>query len=74
LAWNFRANKTTSINSEISRNKGNNMASAEQYAKWCLQIIDGNDEVIDEIYEAMYNDGFVDEDQGWSGSDDEDDE
>jgi|TARA_R110000782_G_scaffold159856_1_gene251933 hypothetical protein len=50
------------------------MASAEQYAKWCLQIIDGNDEVIDEIYEAMYNDGFVDEDQGWSGSDDEDDE
>jgi hypothetical protein len=46
------------------------MATAEQYAKWCIQIIDGNADIIDDIYEAMYDDGFVDENQEWADDDD----
>jgi hypothetical protein len=39
------------------------MATAEQYAKWCLMLIDGNDHIVDDVFEAMYDDGFIDEDQ-----------
>jgi len=47
------------------------MATAEQYAKWCIELIDGNDHIVDDIFEAMYDDGFIDEDQEWSAEDDE---
>ena len=47
------------------------MATAEQYAKWCMELIDGNDHIVDDIFEAMYDDGFVDEDQEWNVEDDD---
>jgi hypothetical protein len=40
------------------------VADKKQYAKWCYKLIDGDDP-IDEIYEALLKDGFVDEDQEW---------
>ncbi len=48
------------------------MATAEQYAKWCLMLIDGNDHIVDDIFEAMYDDGFIDEDQELIIEDDDD--
>jgi hypothetical protein len=48
------------------------MATAEQYAKWCLMLIDGNDHIVDDIFEAMYDDGFIDEDQELVIEDDDD--
>lgn len=48
------------------------MATAEQYAKWCIQLIDGADHIVDDIYEAMYDDGFIDEDQEWNNEDEDD--
>lgn len=50
------------------------MATAEQYAKWCMMLIDGDDHIIDDIYEAMYDDGFVDHDQEWVYDEDEDED
>ena len=47
------------------------MATAEQYAKWCMALIDGDDMVVDDIFEAMYDDGFIDEDQEWAVEDDD---
>ena len=43
------------------------MATAEQYAKWCMELIegDGDDDLIADIMDAMFADGFVDEDQEW---------
>jgi hypothetical protein len=48
------------------------MATAEQYAKWCLMLIDGDDHIVDDIFEAMYDDGFIDEDQELIIEDDDD--
>lgn len=48
------------------------MATAEQYARWCMRLIDGDDHIIDDILEAMYDDGFVDEDQEWVSEEDDD--
>lgn len=48
------------------------MATAEQYAKWCLMLIEGDDHIVDDIYEAMYDDGFIDDDQEWISEDEED--
>lgn len=48
------------------------MATAEQYAKWCLMLIEGDDHMVDDIYEAMYEDGFIDTDQEWVYDEDED--
>lgn len=48
------------------------MASAEQYAKWCMMLIEGDDHIVDDIFAAMLEDGFVDEDNEWLY--DEDDE
>lgn len=47
------------------------MATAEQYAKWCMMLIDGDDHIVDDIYEAMYDDGFIDEHQEWVDEEDE---
>ena len=47
------------------------MATAEQYAKWCTALIDGDDMVVDDIFEAMYDDGFIDEDQEWNIEDED---
>lgn len=48
------------------------MATAEQYAKWCMMLIEGQDHMVDDIYEALYDDGFVDSDQEWIYDEDED--
>lgn len=40
------------------------MATKEQYAAWCVQLVEG-DEVLEELYEALYADGFTDEDGFW---------
>lgn len=50
------------------------MATAEQYAKWCMMLIEGEDHMVDEVYEALFDDGFVDSDQEWVEDSDEDDE
>lgn len=47
------------------------MATAEQYAKWCIKLIDGNENIIDDIFEAMYDDGFIDEDREWDVEDED---
>jgi hypothetical protein len=47
------------------------MASAEQYAKWCMQLIDGEDHMVDDIFAAMLEDGFADEDNEWLIEDDD---
>jgi hypothetical protein len=47
------------------------MATVEQYAKWCLMLIEGDDHMIDEIYDALYEDGFIDEDQEWNVEDED---
>lgn len=48
------------------------MATAEQYAKWCMMLIEGQDHDVDDILEALYDDGFVDSDQEWIYDEDED--
>lgn len=50
------------------------MATAEQYARWCMMLIEGDDHMIDDIFEALYEDGYIDEDQEWVVDDDEDQE
>jgi hypothetical protein len=47
------------------------MANAEQYAKWCMALIDGDDHIVDDIYAAMLEDGFVDEHQQWLDEDED---
>ncbi len=41
------------------------MATAKQYAKWCMMLIEGEDYIVDDIFEAMHDDGFIDNDQEW---------
>lgn len=48
------------------------MATAEQYARWCMMLIEGEDHMVDEIFEAMYDDDFIDADQEWIYDDEED--
>jgi len=40
------------------------MASKEQYAQWCVQLVEGDD-VLEELYEALMKDGFTDESGFW---------
>ena len=48
------------------------MASRKQYAKWCLQLIEGEDYMVDDIFLAMREDEFVDQDDEWMDDDDDD--
>jgi hypothetical protein len=47
------------------------MATAEQYAKWCMMLIEGDDHIYDDIFAAMLEDGFTDQDQEWVHDDDD---
>lgn len=47
------------------------MANAEQYAKWCMMLIEGDDHMIDDIFAAMLEDGFMNDDQEWVEEEDE---
>ena len=49
------------------------MATAEQYAKWCLMLIEGDDYMWDDIFAAMLEDGFANEDGEWIYKDSESD-
>jgi hypothetical protein len=49
------------------------MATKKEYAKWCMMLIEGEDFMVDDIFEAMHDDGFIDDGQEWV-SEDEDDE
>lgn len=40
------------------------MATKAQYAEWCNQLVEGDD-VLDELYAALHEDGFTDEDGFW---------
>jgi hypothetical protein len=39
------------------------MATKKQYALWCMQLIDGNDMVVDDVMEALIDDGFINSDE-----------
>lgn len=47
------------------------MATRDEYAKWCMMLIEGDDHMVDDIYEALYDDRYIDGDQEWI-EDDED--
>ena len=40
------------------------MATKEQYAEWCVQLVEGDD-VLDELYAALQADGFTNEGGFW---------
>lgn len=52
------------------------MATKKQYARWCMDIIEGDTYMLDDIYAALEDDGFTDENQEWihEGEDEDDDE
>jgi hypothetical protein len=43
------------------------MTTAKQYAKWCMMLLEGESDeyLILDMYKAMYQDGFVDDDNEW---------
>lgn len=41
------------------------MASKTQYAKWCSLLIQGYDHMVDDIYDSLLEDGYIDVDQDW---------
>lgn len=47
------------------------MASRKQYAKWCLQLIEGEDYMVEDILESMREDEFVDQDDEWQEDSDD---
>jgi hypothetical protein len=49
------------------------MATSEEYAKWCIKLIEGycDDEMIADIYDAMFSDGFINEDNEWDLEDED---
>jgi len=36
------------------------MASKKQYAVWALKLAEGDDYFVDELYDALIEDGYVD--------------
>jgi len=40
------------------------MATKQQYAHWCDQLVKG-DEVLEELYEALFKDGYTDVSGEW---------
>lgn len=36
------------------------MASKEQYAIWALKLAEGDDYFVDELYECLIEDGYID--------------
>jgi hypothetical protein len=35
------------------------MATKKQYALWCLQLVNGNDIIADEVMDALADDGYI---------------
>jgi hypothetical protein len=36
------------------------MATKQQYATWALKLSEGEDDFVDELYESLIEDGYVD--------------
>jgi hypothetical protein len=36
-----------------------------------MLLIEGQDHIVDDVFEAMYDDGFIDEDQEWVSEDED---
>ena len=47
------------------------MATKEQYAKWCLMLIEGDDHMVDEIIAELHDDGLIDDADEWIYDDEE---
>ena len=47
------------------------MATKEQYAYWCLQLVDGDD-IYEELFSALNKDGYTDEEGFWIYAEEED--
>lgn len=47
------------------------MATKDEYAKWCMQLIEGDDHVFNDIMAALYEDGYIDESDDWIDDEDE---
>lgn len=47
------------------------MATKEEYAKWCMQLIEGYDHMLSDIMAALYQDGYIDESDDWIEDEDE---
>lgn len=48
------------------------MATKGQYASWLVSIIEGNDYLIDEIYESLLEDGYTDVEGNFIGDENDD--
>lgn len=48
------------------------MATKEQYAEWCVRLVEGDDYFVDKMYLALKEDGYTDEDGFWIGKDEDD--
>lgn len=47
------------------------MATRDEYAAWCMKLIEGDDYFINDVMAALYEDGYIDETQEWVYDDDE---
>ena len=47
------------------------MTSKEDYAHWCLMLINGEDFVVSEILSALFDDGYINKEEEWSYADEE---
>ena len=47
------------------------MATRDEYAKWIMSLLEGDDYTVDDIWAALYEDGYVDEGQEWIYDEDE---
>lgn len=41
------------------------MASRRQYANWCLKLIEGDDYMVEDIFQALREDDFTNECDEW---------
>ena len=41
------------------------MATKEDYAHYCMQLMEGDTHMIVDLYEDLREDGFVDDDDEW---------
>ena len=48
------------------------MASRDEYAHWCMRLMEGDDIFINDMMAALYEDGYIDENEEWIGDDEED--
>lgn len=48
------------------------MNNERMYAYWCMQLIEGDTYMVDDIFEQLRKDGYTDEDDEWICEEDED--